>query len=256
MKRKIILLLLAITFNAEANFDASTLEDITTLSNQRSISYEEGIEALLTLPDIFSGRDFNHIESPEEQEKKLQEWKTKYNETHNRLFILTHIARIKHQISTEALSVRFRPARQKWQRQARRIKFQIKRDQLQALERVLEIISAEDFDHSKHQFGSLSDLGKINIEGFTDIEEFTTNTFSSTFSKGFSKGFSKSTSKGGYTTNSFLTSLSTHPLLRANFLDTLKADIGEENAIAIKRELRRGNLRAAFAILSNPTRTE
>ena len=255
MKPKIILLLLAITFNAEANFDVSTLEDIKALSNQSTISYEEGIQALLTLPDIFFARGFDHIKNPEAQEKQLQEWKTLYNEIHNRLFILTHIARIKHQISTEALSGHFRPARQKWQKQARRIKFQIKRDQLQALERILEIISAAYFDHSKHQFNSLSDLGKINTKELTDIE----GPIIDTFSPNFSKSFSKSLSKGRYAFNSLSTSPTrTHPApaITEDFLETLKAKIGEENAIAFQREMKRGNHREALAILRDPTRAK
>ena len=161
---------------------------------------EEGIEALFDIAGYFFARDVDHIENPEEE---LRKWKTQYDEIHNRLFVLTHIARIKYQIFSEAPGRHFRLTRYKWQPKARMTKTKIKRDQLQALREVLEIISAEDFDHSKHQFNSLSDLKKINIEESTDTDEYTANTFSSTFSKGFSKSVSKSVSKGGYESNPF-----------------------------------------------------
>lgn len=246
MKHKIILLLLAISFNAEAQFDPAALEDITVLSNQNALLYEEGIEALLALPDIFSARDFDHIENPEEQEKKLQEWKTLYNSIHNRLFVLTHIARIKHQISSEVFHGRSRPTRQRWQRQAHRNKLQIKRPQLQTLEQVLQIISGEDFDHSQHQFQSLSDLGKINTEKLTDTKGSAINTFS--------PSFSRSVSKSGYVSNPFLTSPSSSILNGP--LSSLKTKIGEENVAAFIREIRRGNHEGALTILRNSTKTE
>lgn len=185
MKHKISLLLLIITFNVEAAYNSADLEKISLLSNQNEISYEEGIETLLALPDIFSARYFDHIENPEEKEKQLEEWKTLYNGIHNRLFVLTHIARIRHQISSEGVNEHLE---YEWQIQAHIKRLRIKRAQLQALKETLKAISAEDFDHSKHQFSSLSDLEKINTETSTDIARYTENTFSSSFSKSFSKG--------------------------------------------------------------------
>ena len=268
MKYKTILLLLVISFNAEANFEASALEDIMTLSQQNEIPYEEGIEALLTLPDIFSARNFDQIENPEEQEEALRKSKTQYNGIHNRLFILTHIARIRHQISAEAFRGHFRPTRHKWQTQERMTRLKIKRDQLQVLEQTLQIITAADFDHSKHSFNALSDLGKINTESLTDTEGSAIDTFSSGFSRKFSKGFSKHASKGGYASNPFYTpsirtdsspmndlfNITDFFYITKEMIDDLKAAISEEKARAFEKELARGNIGAAFAIFENPAR--
>ena len=189
MKRKIILLLLITTFSTAANFDDSALKDITSLSNQSEIPYEKGIQALLTLPDIFFARDFDHMENQEEKKEELRKWKTRYNKIQNKLFVLTHIARIRHQLSRMASNGHVMVTRHRWQTQERMARVKIKRDQLQALKRALQIISDENFDHGKYQFYSLSDLGRI--DAFSPE-------FSKSFSKTFSKSFSKIVSKGGY----------------------------------------------------------
>ena len=222
MKYKIILLLLAITFNTEAKFNDLTLEDITLLSNRNEISYEEGIEALLKLPEIFSSRDFDHIENPEEKEKQLRQWKTLYNQIHNKLFLLTHIARIRRQISSTVGGSPFRFARHKWQTQSLMNRLIMKRTQLRALKATLEIISAGDFDHSAYQFNSLSDPGRINTKGFADTNGSTINIFS--------PSFSKSVLKGGYELNPFSTSLV------IELPDSLKVNLGEENIAPFEKE--------------------
>ncbi|MDE0119249.1 MAG: hypothetical protein OXM55_04485 [Bdellovibrionales bacterium] len=192
MKNKIILLLLMITFNAEALYNSPpVLEEISLLANQSVISYEEGIEALLALPGIFSDRNFDHIESSEEKGKQLKEWKTLYNNIHNKLFVLTHIARIRHQILSEGIMGDFRFIGHEWQTQAHVTRLRMKRTQLQDLEQALDIISAEDFKHSEHEFQSLSDIGKIYPEESMDTDEQPINAFS------FSKSFSKKASRVG-----------------------------------------------------------
>ena len=194
MNLKIILLLSIITFNVAANTDDLALEEFLSLSNQSGISFEEGKKALLQ--DIFP--DFDHIENPEQREEELRKWQTQYNEARNKIFVLTHIARIRHQLSQTILDGRiFRP---RWQRQERMTRIKIKRDQLQVFEQVLQMISSEDFDHDEHQFYSPSDLEKINSEGFA------INTFSSGSSETLSKSLSKSLSKGGGGTDNSPTS--------------------------------------------------
>ena len=255
VKDRVIILLFIVGFSAEVqSYDSFALENITSLSNQNKISYEDGIQALLDLPDIFSSRNFDDIENQEEKEKQLLEWKTLYNQIHNKLFILTHIARIEHQLSRNFNRPLFVMGRYQWKVHARVTALRMKREQLQSLEQMLQIISSKDFDHSKHQFNQLSDLAKVNIEGQTNVNGETVKVLSSTFSKGFSKGFSKSfskgVSKGGYGLTPFSTSPN-NPTI-ADLLGSLRAvDIGAENIRIIRREISRGNYEGVLNILIN-----
>ena len=183
IKYKIILILFAIGFNVAAeSHNSLNLEDIEALSNQTEISFEEGVQALLELSNIFSSRDLSTV-----GKEQLREWRTLYNQIHNRLFILTHIARINHQLSGTPGEPLFRMDRQIWEVRAENIKLRIKRNQLELFRQILQIISSEDFDHSKHQFNKLSDLAKVNWEGVTVGNTINVNVSSSSFSKRLGK---------------------------------------------------------------------
>ena len=133
IKNRVIILLFIIGFSGEVqSYNSSALESITSLSNQNKISYEDGIQALLDLPEIFSSRNFDDIENQEEKEKQLLEWKTLYNKIHNKLFIITHIARIEHQLSRSFNRPLFVMGRYQWKVHARITALRVKRDQLKS----------------------------------------------------------------------------------------------------------------------------
>ena len=153
---------------------SSTLEDIERLSNQNKISYEVGIQALLKLSDIFSAKNFDDIEDWEEKQRQLIAWKALYNEIHNKLFVLTHIARIEHQFSIE-------------KGENHTVQLKMKENQLQFLSQILFVISSETFNHDKHQFNQLSDLLNniisINDEYEENVVENKTSSLSDNLNK-------------------------------------------------------------------------
>ncbi|MYE07857.1 MAG: hypothetical protein F4X95_03805 [Oligoflexia bacterium] len=172
---------------------------------------------MLALPEFFTALYFNHGEDL--KEKQLKEWETLYNSIHNKLFVLTHIARIRHQISLKVVNGHFRFIGNEWQTQAHITRLGMKRNQLQALEQALDIISAVDFDHSEHEFQSLSDIGKIYPEEPTDTDGQPINAFSYSFSKSFSKKVSKVGS------NPFLLSPRLNPYIRIKDLIELNQGV-------------------------------
>ena len=215
--KKSIFLLLILSSNIWAGlYDPKTIEAIEVIqsfANQNEISYEEGIQALLELLDLFSSLSSNLNKegqmtlSEEEKERQLREWKTWYQQIHNKLFVLTHIARIRQQILNSPTSGKFEPDRQNWEREAYARIQTIKQNQMYSLKQVLDAISEESFDHSGHQFNNLSDLAKVNVEGSADSNGFTATGISS-FS--FSKKFSKVVSKGGSQSNPMSSSPYSH----------------------------------------------
>ncbi len=207
MKHKVILVLLTIAFNAVAKFDDSSLEEITLLSNQDAISYEEGIEALLALTDVFFAQKSDDVEDGEPGTRKT------FYKIHNRLFVLTHMARIRHQMSQMSVNGRFMFTAHEWQTQALMERLTIKRNQLEALKQALEIVSSEDFNH-KDRFESLSDL--VNMGVFTNTNGYTANTFSKSFSKA---GYGRGRDLWAVMTSSFEESL------RHSFIATVPTDV-------------------------------
>ena len=215
--KKSIFLLLILSSNIWAGlYDPKTIEAIEVIqsfANQNEISYEEGIQALLELPDLFSSlssglnKEGQMTLSEEEKERQLREWKIWYQQIHNKLFVLTHIARIREQILDAPISDKFEPDRQNWEREAY-VRIQTtKQNQMYSLKQVLDAISEESFDHSGHQFNNLSDLAKVNVEGLADSSGSTATGISS-FS--FSTKFSKRVLKGGSRANPMLSSPYSH----------------------------------------------
>ena len=165
---------------ADTNFDS-----LEALSNRDSIEFTAGVEAIAKLPAT--------VPAISSQEEKAV-WQERYNRVHNRLFILTHIARLDREIQKFSVSSASGPS---WLEQGKALKIESKEAQKGLFRQALQSVSEGNFQHSNHQFNNMDDLSSALSVGLS----------ARYFKMGFSSWFFKSVSKsesGGWMSGSMM----------------------------------------------------
>ena len=138
----VLSLVLSIVIVDSAAF-AMDLEAIEKLSGKDQISHLQGLGAMKALPKVF----------PEPTRASLTKLQLKYNTIHNRLFVLTHLARITKQIEDLESQV---DGSTGWRKYSILMTKKVKQGQQRRMRELLRGVNLSDYQ----PLNSLGDLGK------------------------------------------------------------------------------------------------